>query len=276
VQFLSHPAGLYMSWNFGIQRLQSEYTYIATVCDTITRAGIEHLLAVAQAHQSDVVLSKPNLHTLDGRPAEIEWPIDDMIRTLGIGSPRTLHRLEAVILATVHAGAAFTGSCASDIFRTACLKRYPFPIDLGTAADGVWSTLHAAEASWTVTPEQFSRFAIHRTHATVEDQLQDQKRKRSDRLLSEAVQDWLRRRIVMAADLDRIGWRKGLRIQQAFLDSKIPFDRCRKGKFPWILNPRAWLMRARRQQAQARLHAWKLQAVGAFHESVKPGSTQAQ
>ena len=40
VRFVSHPPGLYQSWNHGLQQIRSKYAYVATVGDTITRAGM--------------------------------------------------------------------------------------------------------------------------------------------------------------------------------------------------------------------------------------------
>src|SRR5258705_8684024 len=40
VRFISHPPGLYESWNCALQRLNTKYVYIATVADTITRQGL--------------------------------------------------------------------------------------------------------------------------------------------------------------------------------------------------------------------------------------------
>ena len=264
VQFLSHPPGLYASWNFGIRHLETEYTYIATVCDTITREGMERLLDAAGSHHGDVVVSKPNLFTLDGRPVKIEWPIDDVIQTLGIRSPRTLHRLEAVVFACCHAAGALTGSCASDLFRTSCLKRHPFPTGIGMLADGVWSTLHAAEVAWTVVPGKFSTFEFHHSFATAEDHSRGQKMKGADEILAEAVKEWQRSNVVTEADLERLGWKEGFRLLRRFVQNRAALDCCRKSKFPWILNPRAWLLRLRRQRAWARLHAWQVRAVGAM------------
>src|SRR6266496_2720475 len=48
LEFLSHPPGLYQSWNFGIQHLTTDYTYIATVGDTITKEGLRSLAATAR------------------------------------------------------------------------------------------------------------------------------------------------------------------------------------------------------------------------------------
>ena len=40
VQFLTHPPGLYASWNFGIGKVQARYVYISTIGDTITREDL--------------------------------------------------------------------------------------------------------------------------------------------------------------------------------------------------------------------------------------------
>src|SRR5258705_10933855 len=46
LRILQHPRGLYQSWNFGINQITSKYTYVSTVGDSISRAGLEHLYAV--------------------------------------------------------------------------------------------------------------------------------------------------------------------------------------------------------------------------------------
>src|SRR6185437_6009820 len=43
LRLLSHPPGLYESWNHGLQNLTVKHAYISTVGDTITRAGLRHL-----------------------------------------------------------------------------------------------------------------------------------------------------------------------------------------------------------------------------------------
>src|ERR1035437_2645280 len=47
IKFIDHPPGLYASWNFGISHIASEFCYISTVGDSITRKGIEHLAITA-------------------------------------------------------------------------------------------------------------------------------------------------------------------------------------------------------------------------------------
>src|SRR5580704_1102433 len=48
LRILSHPPGLYQSWNHGIRHLTAKYCYISTVGDTISREGLEHLTEGAE------------------------------------------------------------------------------------------------------------------------------------------------------------------------------------------------------------------------------------
>src|SRR5262245_61645413 len=59
IRFFTRPRGLYQAWNFGIAQLRSEFAYISTAGDTITRAGIIHLAEAAQRLGADVVISPP-------------------------------------------------------------------------------------------------------------------------------------------------------------------------------------------------------------------------
>jgi glycosyltransferase involved in cell wall biosynthesis len=83
VKYLTHPPGLYQSWNFGIQNISAKYVYISTVGDSITRGGLEHLFGVAEKFQCDVAMSKPQLISAAGTPARAPvWPMDDMLACL--------------------------------------------------------------------------------------------------------------------------------------------------------------------------------------------------
>ena len=117
-RFLTHPPGLYASWNHGITQISAKYVYISTIGDLITRAGLQRLLETGEALGCDVVLSKPRFRAPDGQPLpDIDWPIDEIIRALDITRPRRLHKLEAVLFAMTNLTAALTGSCASDAFE---------------------------------------------------------------------------------------------------------------------------------------------------------------
>jgi glycosyltransferase involved in cell wall biosynthesis len=63
LKILSHPPGLYESWNFAVKQVTSAYIYIATAGDGITLQGLRHLVETAERFQTDLVLSPPFITT---------------------------------------------------------------------------------------------------------------------------------------------------------------------------------------------------------------------
>ena len=182
MRFCSHPPGLYASWNHGIAQIISDYVYLSTIGDTITRNGLKRLWDTAETLGCDVVLSKPSFYDANGQMlTDIEWPVDDIIQSLGISQPRRLYKLEVVVFAITNLTAALTGSCASDLFRTEALKRHPFPTDFGTIGDGPWGIRRAADLAWGVVPERFSRFLKHPTNASAAERASYEQAPRLDR-----------------------------------------------------------------------------------------------
>jgi glycosyltransferase involved in cell wall biosynthesis len=263
VRFLSHPPGLYASWNAGLKELTTEFAYISTVGETITRQGLQQLLDAARESRADVVLSKPAFKTVAGDTVEVIWPIDDIVRTLRISSSRRLQRLEAMVFACVHATGALTGSCASDLFRTDCLKRLPFPTEFGTAGDGIWSIRHAAQVAWTVVPGCFSTFLLHPTAASQSENRPRSGALRPDVVLRSAVEAWRQQGLVTDDDLAQLGWTELQTSLTGYLDEKASFDRYRKSRIPWVLNAWAWRARRQRERQLARLYACKESALRA-------------
>src|SRR5439155_6290113 len=91
LQILEHPPGLYQSWNHGIARLKTEYCYISTVGDAITRDGLEHLAEVIARLRCDAVISKPRFIDINGAPVRSpRWPIDDVTSALRVNEPIAL------------------------------------------------------------------------------------------------------------------------------------------------------------------------------------------
>jgi hypothetical protein len=267
VRFLSHPPGLYQSWNHAISQITQPFFYLATTGDTITRAGIETLVAAAESLAADVVISKPEFWTRDGRPAEdIRWPIDDIIATLGVTAPRKLTKLEAVIFAVTHATGAMLGSSASNLYRTGVFQRLPFPVDFGTSGDGAWGLLHAAEVVWGVVPGKFSTFLIHPTNASADEKRSWLEARRADEVLRAGMESWRRAGVINDAELTSAGWNDLMSALSSFLDAKSAFDQCRRGSFPWILNPGAWQNRARRGRAARQLQQYQRQALARCSE----------
>jgi hypothetical protein len=250
VRYLTHPPGLYGSWNFAIANVETEYVYISTTGDTITRRGLETLLTTITTLDCDVVLSKPTFRFEDREADDITWPVDEVIRFLQLRSPKKLTRLEAVTFAACHPQSALLGSVASDLFRTSALKRFPFPTDFGTAGDGAWGLMHAAEVSWAVVPEKFSSFLLHPTGATDDEKKSLQTSKAPQEVLAEAMQSWRRAGLITDADYAALDWDELMTCVRSFLDAKRAFDNLRHAPVPWWLRPDAWKMRMDRESAR--------------------------
>jgi hypothetical protein len=258
VRFFSHPPGLYQSWNFGISQLNTDYVNISTAGDTITRAGIQKLLDVATTTQCEVVISKPHIRSPQGEPADIDWPIDDVIRTMHITAPRQLHRREALVFACLNPGGALTGSCASNVFRTECLKRLPFPSGFGNAGDCAWCLTHVAEVSWAVIPEKFSVFLRHPTTSSQAETIAFAKAKPWSEVLAEGMAAWRKSGVVTEEDLIWIRWHDLGKALTEWHVVKRQFDVRRKQGWPWYLSPWAWQMRRRRKRWERYMQEIKL------------------
>jgi glycosyltransferase involved in cell wall biosynthesis len=272
-RFVSHPPGLYASWNAGIQQLATEFAYISTVGDTITREGIERLLATADGFHADVVLSKPVFHRSDGKRVHIRWPVDDAVASLVIGAPRRLHPWEAMLFAATHPTAALTGSCASDLFRTSVLRRWPFPTEFGTAGDGVWGLRYAPLVSWVVLAEKFSTFLLHPTTISQRENRPAANAPTAETLLREATVNWKNAGAIDDAALAKLQWADLLSTLGRYLAAKDEFDRRRRGRGPWIASPNAWRARHRRNRELARLNVLKCQGVRAAAQAAVGAAT---
>ena len=269
LNFLSTPRGLYSSWNFGIQQIRSKYVSIATCGDTMSREGIGMLHKVIGELGCDVLISKPIFEDSQSRRISApKWPIDDVISSLAITGPRRLHSLEALVFLAFHVDLAFTGSCASCLFRTETLQRFPFPTDFGTVGDGVWCVRHAAEVSWGVVPERISTFLMHPPTANPPGRYSGPIR--MDAILEQSITRWLHSGCLTEENLEKIRWPELIAVVHEYSENKIAFDRCRKSAFPWVLSPMSWSKRARRNSARSRLSRIKdalLRGVGGsvFH-----------
>lgn len=251
VQFLDHPPGLYQSWNFGIGKNSAPYTYISTVGDTITREGIEHLCADIQSLQADVILSKPTFTDMQGRPLHVEWPIDDIIKTLKVQNSRLLCPLEAVLFAIFHSSNALLGSCASNLFRTEPLKQRPFPSEYGVTGDGAWGLQYAADILWAVNSQKHSTFLHHPTDASKTEKLTASYD--SEKLVQELVQNIQQRHLFPAETLQHGHVLELAALLTPYKKAGRALYERQKGRLPWILNPAAWLFRLRRNQLRRQM-----------------------
>jgi hypothetical protein len=260
--FLQHPPGLYQSWNFGIRQLKTKYAYIATVGDTISREGIIHLLNCAEAFDPGVIISKPVFMADQTKPgADIRWPIDDLIETLAITQPRTVSWLEALLFTAVHLDGTLLGSSASNLYRTDALQKFPFPADFGKAGDAAWAARHFAGVKWAVTPEKFSTFLRHPDWTAAVERQNFKVSTRLDKVLRDAVETAAANGTVPRAALEAYAIPELLDAASRWLDGKQAFDRRRRRRWPWFLNPAAWNARSRRQRQYRRLLQGRAQAL---------------
>lgn len=158
---LTHPPGLYQSWNFGIARCRAKYIYISTVGETITREGIESLFRAAESFHADVVISPPRMVKMSGEAKEKTWPVHSLIADLKLTSPVALKREAAQLFAVIHLLRGILGSSASNLYRTEVMQRSPFRTDFGTAGDLAWGLEHAGEIRLAIMPKNFSTFVFH-------------------------------------------------------------------------------------------------------------------
>jgi len=249
IQFVQHPPGLYASWNFGISKITSEFCYISTVGDSITRTGMEHLAQAATKLKCDVLVSRPDFVNEAGQPcAGPEWPIDDVIRRLGLPEPARLPSCIVVATSLVHTGGAITGSCASDLFRTAVLQKYPFPLNFGKAGDGAWSLQNAGRVHWAVTPEKMTFFRYHPTMASAAEAKAGEVTNQFAAMAGKMVAEWLEANAeqVSSEVCKNISQLLSLSIQLAA--ARRSYNVFRKNIWPWYLNPVAWRTRAWRNK----------------------------
>jgi len=261
LRFTSHPPGLYASWNHGVAQITSRYVFIATTGETITREGLGKLVNAAETLSCDIVISKPTFCDMSGQTLpDLQWPIDDVIATLGIKEPRRLRQIEAIIFAALSTD-ALTGSSASDLFRTETLQRHPFPTDFGTSGDAVWGWMYAAEAAWGVVPDKFSTFTLHPTNASAAERQSFLAARRADAVVRSAMNSWRRSGVISEQTFPRAIWEELMSWLTSYFDAKAAFDQNRRGPVPWVLNPLAWRNRSRRERSSKELRRLKHSAL---------------
>jgi len=262
VAYVTHPPGLYQSWNHGIRQLRSKYCYISTVGDSITRAGLEHLHQAMETLAADVVVSKPRYITEKGRPMKApRWPIDDLNLTLGRGEPFALEGATLFLFALVHYREALLGSSASNLYRTECLQAHPFPTGYGTVGDGAWGLENCVKIRLGVMPKVFSTF---RDHAKAYPQAEYAVDELSHKLLQRICDTWqaektrdpLAGALRNGAPLPEI-----IPLLEEILGYQEQLERARHGAVPWIFNPSAWAARVKRNRLKRKVSGLKFAAL---------------
>jgi len=160
------PPGLYAAWNHGVRLAESEFCYFSTVGDAITREGLQHLVSTAQSMAVDVVISPPRCITEEGELADFRvFPVHSILEGSGLNEPLRMEPWLSYLMATGFSIESFLGSSASNLYRTDCLKREPFPTDFGKAGDSAWFRYTALRYQFAVTPRVCADFLLHQDHA---------------------------------------------------------------------------------------------------------------
>ncbi len=262
LRILQHPPGLYQSWNFGLTQLEAEFGYISTVGETITLAGLRHLVGAAQNLKCDAVISKPRFISETGTALpDPGWPIEDILAVLRPAAPVALAGPALFFFTLLHYRNAILGSSASNLYRSAVLRARPFPTDYGTAGDGGWCLEHCAGVRIGVTPAVFSTFQEHpkaypRSEYAV-DRLSRKMLGRIEKTFAEA--SW--RSAEFGATASRLRVLEILALLRGQLDCQEALERARSSRWPWSLNPKAWRARRERNRLAARLLQYKAEGL---------------
>lgn len=260
LRILSRPPGLYAAWNYAIGQLRTKYTYISTVGESITPAGLRHLVETCERLRSDVCISRPQFlddqgPTLGG----IRWPIHQIIEERKISEPRLLTQAEAVFYVLRGGGNSILGSSASNLYRTAVLQKNPFPTDYQSAGDTAWGLLNCCDVRFAVTPETFSTFLFHPTSAS---------RQVDRKVLIEKFQGLTQTLFHKARPIcDNSGFPE-FKLMVELLETLERHRRCKqtlelyRSESIWVLNWRAWQVRAERNRLRRSLNElntkWRL------------------
>jgi glycosyltransferase involved in cell wall biosynthesis len=165
--FLSHPPGLYESWNHAVTALETDFFFVATLGDSLTPAGLERLHATARRFDADVVVSPPKLVDAAGRVHDKAWPLHRFIAGRGIGEACLIDGWDWLAWGLIDLPATLIGSSASNLYRTAFMQARPFPLDCGRMGDSGWALRHAFDARFAVDPQVESSFWVHAPPANI-------------------------------------------------------------------------------------------------------------
>lgn len=255
LQIHQRPRGLYQAWNYGIQQVQSKYTYISTVGDSITAHGIDRLLTVAEMHDSDVVVSSPEFIGEGGErpPNPPRFPIENLLNRLEISQPRQLSSMECFDFIVSSFPNAILGSSASNLYRTEVLKKHPFPTSYGTAGDGAWGMAYGLNHRIAITPERFSTFRVHQKAYSKSDYAVNDLLNQFVDLFEQGCSEWISSNgKSVSQEVSSMMKEVLVQLRKSFNMQK-ELEATRRQSWPWQLNPRAWNARGQRAKIRRRI-----------------------
>lgn len=248
VEVLSHPPGLYESWNAAIAKSKSKYIYIATVNDFMPFDTLERMYQAAEAHCADVVVSAPNVVGEGGVVLNKRWPIHEYLESVPEQKIHVLSPIDRIAWNSVRLPGTLIGSSASNLYRSFELKADPFPIDHGRSGDSAWALKHSLRGKWLVLRDGQSQFWEH-PHTSSQADVALQYRSKLYELGVQVVNEFCSaldesEETSMAEELATLAH---LRIQKGRLAEK--FNGYKNCKMPWYFFPQAWSLRAQKRNA---------------------------
>ncbi len=255
LRIVSHPKGLYQSWNHGIQQSVGQWIYVSTAGDKMDRDQLLHLLSHAEENEADVICSPPIFETSEGNslPAH-DWPINRIIAEAGITEPRVLDSLYMFAQGLIQVPFSILGSSASNLYRGNHLRARPFPLDCGVCGDTAWPLKYAFETRFCYTPRKGSTFLFHEKDQPFDLDRMDELCRNIRSVALETIQQ----------HSDVIGMKLAA-LFTAFIEqqNKISHDPVARARanfrqakdaspLPWFLNPKALKLRKEKKEMISR------------------------
>ncbi|MBL9116669.1 MAG: glycosyltransferase family 2 protein [Verrucomicrobiaceae bacterium] len=168
VRFLTHPPGLYQSWNFGISQTTGKWVHISTAGDTISTDDLQYLALMAERTDADVTTAPPHF-VMDGdyTPPWLNWPIHDLLARQQEGDFIVLEGLSLLVFAMEYCRPgigvqSWLGSSASNLYKRRFFEGRGFPTNCGHSGDVMFGLSYAAEMKAAFLRRPCGKFVFHR------------------------------------------------------------------------------------------------------------------
>ncbi|MEM6911662.1 MAG: glycosyltransferase [Verrucomicrobiota bacterium] len=262
LQVHRRPPGLYQAWNYGIKQCVAPWLYFSTIGDLITGMGLLHLLRAVDENQADCVVSPPrmerNADAAEGGLQVPIWPPEKISEWLSLTRPQLLSSGELAVY-TSHFCIetylnSYSGSCASNLFRTGFLKEHLFPEEFGHIGDVGWAIRCATKIRLVVSPNRVASFQLPEagySPLTPQDEV---------RFYSGLCQEWKEQLARWSGDekkmiSDALWENSGRREKLLQVEGRLLHIR-RKWKFCWMLWPEAWRLRREKRERREQSKSW--------------------
>ena len=156
------PRGLYQSWNIGIKKSRTPFTYISRVGESNLPEGVAHLLGLIRKVEANLVFSPPLLSSNpEHRRQILRWPVLTNERKLKMFDQKVLPAPLATSIQATGAFSCLLGSFSSCLCRTTFIQSYPFPARFHHYRDTGWFSLNLSRSRLAYSDAAVTDFQIH-------------------------------------------------------------------------------------------------------------------